>query len=264
VISQQDFDHVNQAALASAAAVQQAAAAVENARLNFEWCQVRSPIDGIAGIAETQVGDLVSTTSLLTTVSQVDPIKVTFPISEREYLHFAERIRQYGEIGPSTNELTLQMALADGSVYRYPGRFYVANRQINVQTGTITIQGLFPNPDLILRPGLYAKVRSPTDTLKGALLVPPAAVLETQGQYQVAVVGHDNKVTVRPVTLGELSGDLRIIQAGVTAGERVITEGLQKISDGMEVAPTLDSPESASANPQPAGAVPPAVTQPQS
>ena len=131
------------------------------------------------------------------------------------------------------------MVLADGNVYKYPGHFYVANRQVNVQTGTIKMQGLFPNPGSILRPGLYAKIRSPTDTLKGALLVPPAAVIETQGQYQVAVVGADNKVTIQAVTLGKLSGNLRIIESGVTPGEHVITEGLQKVSDGMEVVPTL-------------------------
>ena len=256
VISRQDYDHVNQAARASAAAVQSAEAVVENARLNLGWCQVTSPIDGVAGIAKTQVGDLVNTTSLLTTVSQVDPIKVTFPISEREYLHFADRIRQHEETGHSANEPQLEMILADGSIYKYPGHFYVANRQVNVQTGTIQIQGLFPNPDSILRPGLYAKVRAPTDTLTGAILVPPAAVLETQGQYQVAVVGADNKVTVRPVTLGKLSGSLRIIKSGVAAGEQVITEGLQKVSDGMEVVPTLKSPESALANQPPAGAAP--------
>jgi RND family efflux transporter MFP subunit len=245
VISRQDYDHVDQAAHASAAAVEAAEATVENARLNLGWCQVTSPIDGVAGIAKTQVGDLVSPTSLLTTVSQLDPIKVTFPISEREYLHFATPIREHEETGHSRNEPNLEMILADGSVYKYPGHFYDANRQVNVQTGTIKIQGVFPNPDAFLRPGLYAKVRAPTDTLTGALLVPPAAVLETQGQYQVAVVGADNKVSIRPVTLGKLSGDLRIIQSGVTAGEHVITEGLQKVSDGMEVVPTLATPQSA-------------------
>jgi membrane fusion protein (multidrug efflux system) len=252
VVSRQDYDHVNQAAHASAAAVQAAQATVEAAKLNFDWCQVTSPIDGIAGIAKTQVGNLVGTTSLLTTVSQLDPIKVTFPISEREYLHFADRIKQHEETGHSKNEPALQMVLADGSVYKYPGHFYVANRQVNVQTGTIKIQGVFPNPESILRPGLYAKVRSPTDTLAGALLVPPAAVLETQGQYQVAVVGADNKVTIRRVTLGKLAAGLRIISSGVSSGEHVITEGLQKVSDGMVVAPTLATVESATSVATPA------------
>jgi RND family efflux transporter MFP subunit len=248
VVSRQDYDHVNQTAHAAAASVQAAEATVETAKLNYDWCQVTSPIDGIAGIAKTQVGNLVGNTSLLTTVSQLDPIKVEFPLSEREYLHFADRIKQHEETGTSTNEPSLQMVLADGSVYKYPGHFYVANRQVNVQTGTIKMQGLFPNPGSILRPGLYAKIRSPTDTLKGALLVPPAAVIETQGQYQVAVVGADNKVTIQAVTLGKLAGNLRIIESGVTPGEHVITEGLQKVSDGMEVVPTLAPPAPAAAS----------------
>ena len=131
------------------------------------------------------------------------------------------------------------MVLADGSTYKYRGRFYVANRQVNIQTGTIKIQGVFPNPDDILRPGLYAKIRAATDVRKDALLVPQAAVLETQGQYQVAVVGADNKVTLRMVKTGKQVGDLRIVDEGVSPGERVITEGLQKVSDGMEVKPRL-------------------------
>jgi membrane fusion protein (multidrug efflux system) len=239
VISKQDYDHVNQSTRASAAAVASAQAAVETAKLNEQWTQVNSPIDGIAGIAKTQVGNLVSPTSLLTTVSQLDPIKVEFPISEREYLHFADKINRHERDGDSKQDPDLEMVLADGSTYKYRGRFYVANRQVNIQTGTIKIQGIFPNPDFVLRPGLYAKIRSNTDVQKAALLVPQAAVLETQGQYQVAVVGADNKVTLRMVTTGKQVGDLRIIDQGVSPGERVITEGLQKVSDGMEVKPRL-------------------------
>src|SRR5580692_9350184 len=239
VISKQDYDHVNQSTRASAAAVASAQAAVETAKLNEQWTQVNSPIDGIAGIAKTQVGNLVSPTSLLTTISQLDPIKVEFPISEREYLHFADKINRHERDGDSKQDPDLEMVLADGSTYKYRGRFYVANRQVNIQTGTIKIQGIFPNPDNILRPGLYAKIRSNTDVQKAALLVPQGAVLETQGQYQVAVVGADNKVTLRMVKTGKQFGDLRIIDEGVSAGERVITEGLQKVSDGMEVKPRL-------------------------
>ena len=237
VVSKQDFEHVEQAASASAAAVQAAQAAAEEAKLNLGWTQVTSPIDGIAGIAKTQVGNLVGTTTLLTTVSQLDPIKVTFPLSEREYLHFADKIKQKEETGHATDEPDLQLELADGSIYKYPGHFYAANRQVNIQTGTIKIQGLFPNPDAYLRPGLYAKIRAATDTDHGALLVPRAAVLETQGHYQVAVVGPDNKVSMREVTLGKAFGDLRIVESGVAPGERVVTEGLQKVSDGMQVIP---------------------------
>ena len=239
VISRQDYDHVNQSTRASAAAVASAQAAVETARLNEQWTQVNSPIDGIAGIAKTQVGNLVSPTSLLTSISQLDPIKVEFPISEREYLHFADRINRHEKNGDSKQDPDLEMVLADGSTYKYRGRFYVANRQVNVDTGTINIQGIFPNPDNVLRPGLYAKIRSATDVRKDALLVPQGAVLETQGQYQVAVVGADNKVALRMVKTGKQVGDLRIIDEGVSPGERVITEGLQKVSDGMEVKPRL-------------------------
>ena len=239
VISRQDFDNQTQTTRATAAQVQADQAAVETARLNLEWTQVHSLINGIAGIAKTQVGDLVSPTSLLTTVSQLDPIKVEFPISEREYLHFAEQIKQHQEEGRAKDEPDLQMILADGSTYKYRGHFYVANRQVNVQTGTILIQGLFPNPGNILRPGLYAKIRSATDVQRGALLVPQAAVLETQGQYQVAVVDAENHVSLRTVKTGKQTGNLRIIEDGLKPGERVITQGLQRVSDGMEVQPRL-------------------------
>jgi membrane fusion protein (multidrug efflux system) len=248
VISRQDYDHVNQSTRSSAAAAQSAQAAVESAKLNMQWTQVTSPIEGVAAIATAQVGDLVTPTSLLTTVSRVDPIKVTFPISEREYLHFADRIRRHQEqASPSPNEPVLTMILADGQPYKYPGRFYVANRQINEQTGTITVQGVFPNPDDILRPGMYAKIHVVTDVRKDTLLVPQSAVLETQGQYQVAVVGADNKVNMRMVKTGKQVGDLRIIEEGLAPGDRIITEGLQKVSDGMEVSPRPVPAEAATA-----------------
>src|SRR5262249_6252968 len=199
VITPEEFDHVNQTTQASAAAVQAANAAVETARLNEDWTKITSPIDGIAGIAKAQVGDLVNPSTLMTKVSQLDPIKVEFPISEREYLHFADKIRQREEGQPSGGP-EVQMLLADGSTYKYPGHFYVANRQVNVQTGTIKIQALFPNPDYVLRPGLYAKLRSDVETQHDAILVPQAAVVEIQGQYQVAVVDSANRVTMKSVT----------------------------------------------------------------
>ena len=235
VISREQFDHIAQAAHASGAAVEAAQAVVESARLNLQWTQVTSPIGGIAGIAKAQVGDLVGTTTLLTTVSQLNPIKVTFPISEREYLHFAERIRKHEENGVTKSEPSLQMILADGSTYKYSGHFYIADRQVNAQTGTILIEGLFPNPDDILRPGLYAKIRVAADFQRGALLVPQSAVLATQGQYQVAVVTADNRVSLRMVITGKEFGRLRIIKQGLEPGDRVIVEGLQKVKDGMEV-----------------------------
>jgi membrane fusion protein (multidrug efflux system) len=237
VISRQQFDHINQTTKATAAATASAQAAMDAAKLNLEWTRVASPINGIAGIAKAQVGDLVSPTALLTTVSQLDPIKVSFPISEREYLRFADKIKQHQETGTSQDEPALEMILDDGSTYQYPGHFYVANRQINVATGTITIEGLFPNPENILRPGMYAKIRAGTGLVRGALLVPQAAVLETQGQYQVAVVSPGNTVTLQTVRLGKLVGNLRLIESGVKSGEEVITDGLQKVSSGTTVEP---------------------------
>jgi RND family efflux transporter MFP subunit len=239
VISRQEFDNQTQTTRATAAQVQADQAAVETARLNLQWTKVAAPINGVAGIAKAQVGDLVSPTSLLTTVSQLDPIKVSFPISEREYLHFAGRIKQHEEEGRATGEPDLQMILADGNTYKYRGHFYVANRQVNVQTGTILIQGTFPNPDNILRPGLYAKIRVAADVEHGALLVPQSAVLETQGQFQVAVVGADTRVSLRTVKIGKQTGRFRIIKEGLKPGERVIIQGLQRVSDGMVVHPQL-------------------------
>jgi RND family efflux transporter MFP subunit len=235
VVSREEFDHIDQATRASAAQVEAAQAAVETAKLNLEWTQVKSPIDGIAGFAPVQVGDLVTPATLLTAVSQVNPIKVNFPISEQEYLRASDRIKEHQATGKAKGEPDLQLILGDGSTYKYPGHFYRVDREVNIQTGTIEVQGLFPNPDAVLRPGQYAKVRAPNQTRVGALLVPQRAVQETQGQYQVGVVGSDNVVTLRTVKPGDKAGSFWIITDGVKAGERVITEGLQKVKDGMTV-----------------------------
>ncbi len=265
VISPQEFDHVEQATRASSAQVESAQAAVETARLNLEWTQVRSPIDGIAGFATAQVGDLVTPAVLLTTVSQVNPIKVNFPISEQEYLQASDQIKEHQATGHAKGEPDLQLVLGDGSVYKYPGHFYRVDREVNIQTGTIEVQGLFPNPDAVLRPGQYAKVRAANKTQVGALMVPQRSVQETQGQYQVAVVGPDNVVSIRTVKPGDRVRGLWIITDGVKAGDRVITEGLQKVKDGEVVIAQADPAEvapsaSAASSPLPAGA-PPAMRQ---
>jgi len=236
-VSKEELDDAVQATRASQAQIQTAKAAVENAKLNLGWTRVESPIDGIAEIAPVQVGDLVNTSTLLTTVSQVDPIKVTFPISEREYLQFADRIKEHAQTGRAKDEPDLEMILADGSTYKYPGHFYVTNRQVDLQTGTIQVQGVFPNADNTLRPGLYAKVRAATRVQRAALLVPQRAVEEIQGQYLVAVVGADEKVSLRKVKPGDQVDNLWIIDDGVQVGETVVTEGLQKIKDGSTVKP---------------------------
>ena len=234
-VSRQELDDSVQAARASEAQVETAEAAVEKARLNLGWTRVYSPIDGLAGIAPVQIGDLVTPTTLLTTVSQIDPMKVTAPITEREYLRYADQIKLLQEKGSAPDEPELQLILADGSTYPHPGRFYVANREIDRRTGTVLVQALFPNPDGKLRPGLYAKVRGPVETARDALLVPERAVQETQGVSQVAVAGSDNKVTLRTVTVGEQVDGLWIITDGLKPGERVVTEGLQKVKDGIVV-----------------------------
>jgi membrane fusion protein (multidrug efflux system) len=238
-ISQQELDNAIQADRGNQASVAAAQAAVKQAELNLEWTQVKSPIDGIAGISVAQIGDLISANTLLTTVSQVDPIKVTFPISEREYLKFADRIgsAMQAEKRAEQHGPPLELILGDGSVYPEKGGFALPDREVDVKTGTITVVSYFPNSKNILRPGLYAKVRTITDTTKGALLVPQRAVQELQGSYRVAVVGEDNKVTLRVVKPEARIGNLWVIDEGLNAGERVVIEGLQKIRDGAPVNP---------------------------
>ena len=238
VIPAQTFDDMTQTTHASAGEVQADEAAVQNAKLNLQWCKVYSPIEGVAGIAQAQVGDLVGTSTLLTTVSQVDPIKVSFPISEKLYLHFA------GQLNASKDTIArssppIELILDNGSVYSYPGHLYAVNRQVDVQTGAIMMQAIFPDPENILRPGMYAKVRAQTDVQHNALLVPQTAVFAIQGQYEVAVVGADNKVTLRPVTPGIKTGSLWVIDGGLKPGERVVADGTQKVQEGMEVRPVL-------------------------
>lgn len=239
VIPQQTFDDATQTTRANAAQVEADEAAVESAKLNLQWTKVYSPIDGVAGIARAQVGDLVGTSSLLTTVSQVDPIKVSFPVSEKLYLHFAGQINAGEDAKAKSPPPPIELVLDNGSVYSYPGRLYSVNRQADVQTGTIMMQATFPNPENILRPGMYAKVRAKTDLQHNALLVPQTAVSSIQGQDVVAVVGADDKVTLRPVTPGIKTGSLWVIDEGLKPEERVVADGAQKIQEGMEVKPVL-------------------------
>jgi len=252
-VSRQQLDDSIQATHASEAQVQAADAAVTNTRLNVEWTKICAPIAGIAGIAPVQVGDLVTPSTVVTTVSQVDPMKVQFPITEREYLRFADKIKEHSEKGRATDEPDLGLILADGVPYPYPGHFYVTNRQADQQTGTILVQALFPNPGAVLRPGLFAKVRAPTVTVRGALLVPQRAVQEIQGVYQVAVVGDDDKVALRKVKVGEQIDGMWIIvdDGGLHPGERVVSEGLQKVKDGIQVHARPEVPAPAATAPSP-------------
>jgi RND family efflux transporter MFP subunit len=220
------------------AAVQSAKAAVDTAQINLGFTHITAPIDGIPGIAQQQVGALVSPASpLITTVSTIDPIKVYFTASEQEYLDFTRRFPTQESRLAELAQRELELILADGTVYARKGKFYFADRQVDVRTGAIRLAALFPNPGSNLRPGQYGRVRMPTRIRRGALLVPQRAVIELQGSYQVGVVDGGSKVQIRPVKVGERVGPQWIINDGVKPGERVVAEGLQKIRQGMQVNP---------------------------
>jgi membrane fusion protein (multidrug efflux system) len=193
---------------------------------------VTSPIDGIAGIAKAQIGNLVgpSSTQELTSVSTLNPIKVYINISEQEYLW----ARQTSE---NVEKVPLELILADGSIFPQKGQFYLADRQVDVMTGTLKLGAIFPNPGNLLRPGQYGKIRAQMSLLRGALLVPQRAVGDVQGSFMVAVVGADNKVDIRRVKPSEKVGSLWVIDEGLKPGEKVIAEGIQKVRQGMVVAP---------------------------
>lgn len=217
------------AIVAAQATIEATKAAAATEQLNLSFTRITSPIDGIAGIATAQTGNLVSANGAsLTTISTVDPIKVYFTVTEQEYLRYVRTNPSESQRQASQRALELDLILADGTTYPRPGRFFVADREVSAQTGSIRLAGLFPNPGNLLRPGQYGRVRAVTETMKGALLVPQRAVSELQGSYQVAVVGDGNKVSIRPVKVGERSDSMWVITEGLTAGEKVIAEGTQK------------------------------------
>ena len=244
--SQQDLDNAVQNNLAAIATVETAKAqiktydaAVENARINLDFTRLIAPIDGIVGQAQLQVGALVNPASgPVTSVSTVDPIKVYFTVSESEYLDWRRRFPTEESRLAADRGLRLQLILADGTLYPHEGSFYFADRQVNLGTGSIRLAGLFPNPGNILRPGGYGRVRAAVRTQKGALLIPQRAVSQLQGSYQVAVVGSDNKISIRTVTLGNQIGNEWIVTDGLKAGERIVAEGTQKVRAGAVVKPT--------------------------
>jgi membrane fusion protein (multidrug efflux system) len=232
-IPRSQLDADTQSLRGAKAAVEASQAAVEQAELNLGYTRVVSLVDGIAGINTVQVGNLVGPSTVLTAVSQVSPIKVYFPISEQEYLRMADGG------GPGSvdfiahaSRIPLQLTLADGSIYPHPGRIIFADRQVNTQTGTIQIVGEFPNSRNLLRPGQYARIQASTGKLTGALLAPQAAVSQTQGSYQIAVVGSDNRVQLRSVQVGPRVGTLWVITKGLNPGERVVAVGADQTKDG--------------------------------
>jgi membrane fusion protein (multidrug efflux system) len=237
-IAQSQLDNDVQANLAAKAAVQSSEAQVEQAQLNLGFTHVTSLFDGIAGIALVQLGNLVNPSTVLTSVSQVNPIKAYFPISEQEYLRLAARINApQGNDDSPKDAPPLELILADGTVYPSKGRVLYTDRQVDITTGTIRVVSAFPNPKNFLRPGEFGRVRASTYTRTGALLVPQRAVIELQGSFQLAVVSGDNKVSVRIVKVGERVGTEWIIDSGVKQGEMVVVEGVQKVRDGSSVNP---------------------------
>ena len=218
--------------------LENAQATAKTAALNLSFTRIVSPIDGIAGMAQAQVGDLVSTTSNpLTTVSTLDPIKVYFTLSEQDYLRYTKPFLGSAEQSGSLDHLELELILSDGTTYPEKGTFYFADRQVDPKTGAIRMAGVFPNPNNGLRPGQFGRVRAVTSTQEDALMVPQRAVSELQGTYQVAVVGPDNKVSFRVVKVGEKSGSMWVINEGLKPGETIVAEGTIKVRPGMVVKP---------------------------
>jgi membrane fusion protein (multidrug efflux system) len=253
--SQQDLDNAVQTNVASKAtvlnskaAIQAAEAAVKSAQINLDFTRLIAPIDGIAGQAQLQVGALVNTSgTAITTVSTVDPIKVFFTVSEQEYLAFNRLYPTEATREAEEKRLPLELILADGTTYAKKGKFHFADRAVNQNTGAIRIAGLFDNPGNILRPGQYARIRAATSIRQGALLIPQRAVSDLQGTYQVAVVDHENKVSIVPVKVGAQIGSMWVIEDGLKPGNRVVAEGVQKVRPGAQVNPKQFSAEPSAA-----------------
>ncbi|HWD21330.1 MAG TPA: efflux RND transporter periplasmic adaptor subunit [Verrucomicrobiae bacterium] len=265
-VSQEEVDDAIQANLAAAAAVKADQAAIENGQLNVGFTKITSPIDGVAGLALAQIGDLVSPGgTVLTTVSTLDPLRVYFSVSEQFYLDHRRQFATPEERTRHQANLEFQLILADGSVYAHPGKFFFENRQVDVGTGTIQLAALFPNPEGLLRPGGYARIRSKSDVMTNALALPQRAVTELQSAYQVAVVGVSNKIHIQSVKVGEQVGAEWIIEEGLHPNDRVVAEGTQKAREGMVVDPQPFDQKAVAGGPwqtnQTSGQTPPAAGQ---
>ena len=243
VTSEQERDTALQAAAASKGDTEADQAAVKSAELNLEYTKITAPIDGIAGFVTAQVGDLVGPSSgPLTTISQVDPIKAVVTAGEQGFTEFVTRYPDPEKRAERLRNFEFELILGNGAVYPQKGKFYALDRNIDARTGSIRFEVTFPNPGNLLRPGQFGRVRVVYDTRKGALLVPEEAVTELQGNYQVAVVGDDNKASIRPVKVGQRFGGMWEITEGVKPGERVIVQGAQKVQEGTAVTAKLWAP----------------------
>ena len=229
------------------AAVAAAQAAMEQAQLNLNYTKIVSPLDGIAGQQQAQIGDLVGTgtNSVLTTVSQINPIWFYFPISEQGYWEFADRLKELMAVPEAKRKENVELTLPDGSVYPHKGKFAFLNRQVDPKTGTIQVAVSFPNPDLTLRPGQYGTARAEIDRIPNALVIPQQAVSQLQGNNQVAVVNPDGKAEIRAIKVGETYQGMIVVTEGLKAGEKVIVEGFQRVRQGIPVSvkPYTEAPK---------------------
>jgi membrane fusion protein (multidrug efflux system) len=255
-----DTDLANQAAMRSL--VEAKKAALQNAQLNLGWTKIYSPIEGIAGVSNSQIGDLVGTNTKMVTVSQVDPIWAYFNVSESLFLSFAPQLTRVisGKISPAAlRKSPVEFIQANDVPYPRKGAVIYVNRQVGTQTGTIQMAAEFPNPDAVLRPGGYGRARVRIGENKQALLVPQASVIEVQSQYQILVVTPDNKAKPRPIKVGDRVGTNWIVTDGLKAGERVVVEGIQKVQtfaaqvpemakEGVPVVPKASSAAAATAS----------------
>ncbi len=234
-ISQKQLDNAVQAEQAAQAQVKAAQANLANAKLNLSYCKVYSPVTGVAGKAQGEIGDLVGTTTTLTTISSLDPVQAVFFIPEKSYLERAGDFQKALQIPYEQRPENLELILSDGSTFKHKGRLQFINRQIEEGTGTIGVYALFPNPGSVLRPGQYVKVRGRVNTLPDAILIPQRAVKETQGMFSVFTVNKDDTVSSATVELGETSGSNVVIASGLKAGQTVVVQGIQRLQSGMKV-----------------------------
>jgi RND family efflux transporter MFP subunit len=254
VISEQEYQTSYQDTQAAIANVAAAQAAVQSSEVNLGYCTVSAPFDGIVGVAQAQIGDLVGPggrVSILTQASQIDPMKMNFFITEAEYLQATALLTRLDRTPEDSRSALLRLKLADGSTFPEPGTYDFINRQVNASTGTIQITALFPNPQSILRPGLFATVSGPVQQINGALLIPQKAKVELQGTYFVSLLQPDNSVKSVAIALGPVLGPWQVVTGPIAAGDKVIVEGVEKVRAGMKVNPSpWQAPPPPTASPQ--------------
>ena len=266
VISVQEFQNKQQVYQSAVGIVAAKQAAVQSAQVNLDFTKVVSPIDGLAGLANYEVGTYVSSQSSqpLTTVVAIDPIKVVFQVGQDDYLSFISgSLKDPSNAAEQRKEDTaegMQMLLSDGTVYPQKGVFRAANNQISTQTGSITVEGLFPNPGMLLRPGLFARVNATLGVRQNALIVPIASVITIQNLNQLAVVGPDNKVSIKNVVIGETTREDAVVLSGVNAGDKIVVQGIQKVTDGCTVMPLPETGPASSSDIVPTEGKAPATT----